>query len=193
METITTNDEVATAAAVTTNNTASLEVAEYEPDTKYPFHGKSLSKEQLDSALAAINGLKALLPPMPSLTSLERRRMAKLGIKSRGFVDAAFEAAQKDPGVLPGSLSLARVQEQDQFHRYLSLLETHIADFNAKLGDALLLTGNWNYLAALSIYSTFKTPWGKAKMPEQQAFLRQRFARTPKTKEGQPEATAKTK
>lgn len=193
METITTNDEVATAADVTTNNTASLEVVEYEPDTKYPFHGKSLAKGQLDSALAAINGLKALLPPMPNLTALERRRMAKLGIKSRGFVDAAFEAAQKDPGVLPGSLSLVTVQEQDQLHRYLSLLETHIADFNAKLGDALLLTGNWNYLAALSIYAGFKTPLGKAKMPEQQAFLRQRFARSPKAKEGQPEATAKAK
>jgi hypothetical protein len=178
---------------MTENNTTSPEVIEYEPDTKYPFHGKTLSKEQLDSALAAINGLKALLPPMPNLTALERRRIAKLGIKSRGFVDAAFEAAKKDPGVLPGSLSLATVGEQDQFHRHLSLLETVISDFNAKLGDALLLTGNWNYLAALSIYAGFKTPLGKAKMPEQQAFLRQRFARTPKAKEGQPETTAKTK
>jgi hypothetical protein len=64
---------------------------------------------------------------------------------------------------------------------------------NAKLGDALLLTGSWNYSVAWSIYQMFKTPMAKAKVPEQQAFLRQRFARVAKKKEDQPEVTAKTK
>ena len=64
---------------------------------------------------------------------------------------------------------------------------------NAKLGSALLLTGSWNYSVALSIYQMFKTPMAKAKVPEQQAFLRQRFARVAKKKEDQPEVTAKTK
>jgi hypothetical protein len=39
----------------------------------------------------------------------------------------------------------------------------------------------------------FKTPLAKAKMPEQQAYLRQRFARPAKKKEDQSSGTAKTK
>jgi hypothetical protein len=171
-------------------NTSTTEVIEQQPDAKYIFEGVNLSDEVVGQVITKINEAKALLPAMPNLTPLERRRMAKLGTKSLGFVQGAFEAAKKDPGVLPGSLSVATLNEQDQLYRSLSLIETHVADFNSKLGDALSLNGNWNYLAALSIYTMFKTPLAKAKMPEQQAYLRQRFARK---KADQPEVTAKTK
>jgi hypothetical protein len=72
-------------------------------------------------------------------------------------------------------------------------LEAHASDFNAKLGDALLLTGSWKYSVALSIFQMFKTPFAKAKMPEQQAYLRQRFARPAKKKEDQSSGTPKSK
>jgi len=189
MENITTTDEVATAADVTT----STEVIEKQPDSKYIFNGVVITPEVVSQVVNKINEAKALLPSMPNLTGLERRRMAKLGTKTLGFVHGAFEAAQKDPGVLPGSLSLATLKQQEELFEALSLLEAHASDFNAKLGDALLLTGSWKYSVALSIYKMFQTPLAKAKMPEQQAYLRQRFARPAKKKEDQSSGTAKTK
>lgn len=190
MDTITPTDEVASAADVITSTT---EVVEKQPDSKYVFEGVTISDEVTGQIIAKINEAKALLPAMPNLTPLERRRLAKLGTKTLGFVKGAFEAGKKDPGLMPGSLSVATLNDQDQLHRSLSLIEAHVSDFNAKLGDALLLNGNWNYLAALSIYQMFKTPLAKAKMPEQQAYLRQRFARPSKKKAGQSETTAQSK
>lgn len=189
MSNITSTDEVATAADVTT----SPEVIEKQPDSKYIFNGVIITPEVVSQVVTKINEAKALLPGMPNLTGLERRRMAKLGTKTLGFVHGAFEAAQKDPGVLPGSLSLETLKQQEELYEALSLLEAHASDFNAKLGDSLMSVGSWNYAAALSIYQMFKTPLAKAKMPEQQAYLRQRFARTPKKKEDQSSGTAKTK
>jgi hypothetical protein len=174
-------------------NTSTTEVIEKQPDSKYMFEGAAISPEALSQAITKINEAKALLPGMPNLTPLERRRMAKLGTKTLGFVHGAFEAAKKDPGVLPGSLSVETLEQQRGLYDALSLLEAHASDFNAKLGDSLMSVGSWNYAAALSIYQMFKTPMAKAKMPEQQAFLRQRFARVAKKKEDQPEVTAKAK
>jgi hypothetical protein len=188
MDIITSTDEVATAADVTTSTTG---VIEKQPDSKYIFDGAVISPEVVSQVITKINEAKALLPNMPNLTSLERRRHAKLGTKSLGFVHGAFEAAKKDPGVLPGSLSVQSIKQQEDLYEALSLLEAHASDFNAKLGDALLMTGSFSYSVALSIYQMFKTPIAKAKMPEQQAFLRQRFARVAKKKADQPEVTAK--
>jgi hypothetical protein len=65
-------------------------------DTRYAFGSASLSAEQLDEVISTINQVKSLLPSMPDLTPLERQRISKLGARTRGFADAALEAATHD-------------------------------------------------------------------------------------------------
>lgn len=159
-----------------TNATASTSV-EGQPETNYPFQGVSLTDAQVASSIETINQLKAILPPMPGLTPQERQRLSKLGQKTRGFADAAIEAAKKDPGLLPGGISLEALIQQDELHRRISLVETHVSDLLARLDDALLLIGNHVFGSCRAVYTVLdKTVVGKAKMPGQKALLKQRFA-----------------
>jgi hypothetical protein len=146
-------------------------------ESNYPFQGVSLTDAQVDSSIETIKELKAILPPMPGLTPQERQRLSKLGQKSRGFADLAIEAAKKDPGLLPGGISLAALVQQDELHRQISLVETHVSDLLARLEDALLLIGNHVFGSCRAVYTVLdKTVVGKAKMPGQKALLKQRFA-----------------
>ncbi len=155
---------------------ASTESVEGKLEANYPFEGTTLTDGQVASAIETINQLKAILPALPGLTPLERKRLSKLGQKSRGFADAAIEAVKADPGLLPRSISLESLIQQDALHRQLSLVETHVSELQARLEDALCLIGNHIFGTCRTVYTIWdKTIVGKAKMPEQKALLKQRF------------------
>lgn len=160
-----------------TTATASTQNVEGKLETNYPFEGVNLSDAEVASAIETINKLKGILPQMPGLTPLDRKRLSKLGQKSRGFVDAAIEAVRKDSGLLPRSISVEDLMEQDKLHRQISMVETHLAELQARLDDALCVIGNRLYGSCLTVYAVWdKTIVGRAKMPEQKALLKQRFA-----------------
>ena len=175
MVTSTTTDEVATAADVT-NNTITPAVAD-NPGTKYPFASVTLSDTDLTAIITKVNELKQLLPPMPDLTPTERQRMSKLGNKSRAFADLALETVKVDSGVLPQSVSVDTFVAQDELLRDLSLVQTHVTDLKFKLDDALLLIGNYVFGVSRTVYALMKTPAAQAKLQEQKAAMKQRFAK----------------
>lgn len=177
MNTTANTDEVATAADVT-NNEASTPVVADNPGTLYPFANITLSDTDLVAAVEKVNELKALLPPMPDLTPAERRRMSKLGIKTRGFADLAIEAAKADPGILPQSISLGTFVNQDALMRDLSLVQTHVTNLKFKLDDALFLIGNYVFGVSRVVYAMMKTDAAKAKLQEQKVAMKQRFDRS---------------
>ena len=164
---------------ITNDNTAtaSTPVVEDNPGSKYPFSAVSFTSEQVASVIGNINQLKTLLPAMPGLTPLERQRMSKLGLKTRGFADAALEAAKADPGILPQSISLDTFVAQDDLLQDLSLVQTHVTDVKSKLDDALFLIGNYIYGVSRVVYAVMKTDAAKAKLQEQKAAMAQRFAK----------------
>ena len=147
------------------------------PGTKYPFANVSFTDADLAAVLGKVNELKGLLPQMPDLTPVERQRMSKLGAKTRGFTDLALEAAKTDPGVLPQSITLDTFEAQDELLRDLSLVQTHVTDLKFKLDDALLLIGNYIYGVSRVVYTVMKTDAAKAKLQEQKAAMKQRFAK----------------
>ena len=158
------------------------------PGSKYPFASVTLTDSQLGSIINTVTELKGLLPPMPDLTPLERRRMSKLGIKSRGFADLALETAKTDPGVLPQSVSLDTFVGQDKLLRDLSLVQTQVTSVKSKLDDALLQIGSHIYGVSRVIYAVMKTDAAKAKLQEQKAAMKQRFVK----KKSQPAAVGGT-
>jgi hypothetical protein len=161
----------------TTTETSTTPVVADNPGSKYPFASVSLSDADLAAVITKVNELKALLPPMPDLTPLERRRMSKLGTKTRGFAALALETAKVDPGVLPQSISLDTFVAQDDLLQDLSLVQTHVTDVKSKLDDALFLIGNYIYGVSRVVYAVMKTDAAKAKLQEQKAAMKQRFAK----------------
>ena len=176
MVTSTTTDEVATAADVT-NQTSTAPVVADNPGSKYPFASVSLSDQDLTAIITKVNELKGLLPQMPDLTPTERQRMSKLGNKSRAFADLALETVKVDSGVLPQSVPVGTFVAQDELLRDLSLVQTHVTDLKYKLDDALLLIGNYVFGVSRTVYALMKTPAAQAKLQEQKAAMKQRFAK----------------
>ena len=125
--------------------------AERNLKANYAFAQVTLTNEEVASIIETLNTLQSKLPDLPSLTTLERKRMSKLGIKTRGFVDLAIESAKADPGVLPRAIELETLLEQDELLKNMSLIQTHISDMKSKVDDSLLLVGNWLYGATRSI------------------------------------------
>ena len=144
--------------------------------TNYPFAGVTLTAGQLDSVIATIAQVRELLPAMHDLTPIDRQRISKLGMRTRGFADAALEAAKADPGLLPQSIALESFVSQDALLRDLSLVQTHVADLKSLIDDALLLIGNHVYSVSRTVYAVMKTDGGKARLQEQKALMKQRFA-----------------
>ncbi|MBU3666837.1 MAG: hypothetical protein FGM15_13315 [Chthoniobacterales bacterium] len=162
---------------VSENTTSTTPTVADNPGSKYPFASVTLTDADLAAILAKVNELKGLLPAMPDLTPLERRRMSKLGTKTRGFADLAIETAKADPGVLPQSISLDTFVAQDELLQDLSLVQTHVTDVKSKLDDALFLIGNYIYGVSRVVYAVMKTDAAKAKLQEQKAAMAQRFAK----------------
>ena len=155
---------------------------------RYPFASVAITEAQLNTILKTLQQLRDSLPAMPDLTPSERKRISKLGTRSRGFANTAIEAAKADPGVLPQSISLQRLLSQEDLLSDMSLIQTHLADIKSKLDDSVLLIGNHIYSVCRTIYAVMKTDAAKAKMQEQQAVMKERFKVT--RKKSQPEASA---
>jgi hypothetical protein len=160
----------------TTAPTTTLAVESTPSGTNYPFAGVTLTAGQLDSVIATIAQVRELLPAMHDLTPIDRQRISKLGMRTRGFADAALEAAKADPGLLPQSIALESFVSQDALLRDLSLVQTHVSDLKSLLDDALLLIGNHVYSVSRTVYAMMKTDGGKARLQEQKALMKQRFA-----------------
>jgi hypothetical protein len=163
-------------AQTSTNSTATPVVAD-NPGSKYPFASVSLSDGDLTAIITKVSELKGLLPLMPDLTPTERQRMSKLGNKSRAFADLALETVRVDSGVLPQSVSVDTFVAQDELLRDLSLVQTHVTDLKYKLDDALLLIGNYIFGVSRTVYALMKTPAAQAKLQEQKAAMKLRFAK----------------
>lgn len=160
----------------TTTQTSTSRVQTTQSGTNYLFAGVTLTTGQLDSVIARIAQVRELLPPMHDLTPVERHRISKLGMRTRGFADAALEAAKADPGLLPQSIALGSFVSQDALLRDISLVQTHVTDLKSLLDDALLLIGNHVYSVSRTVYAMMKTDGGKARLQEQKALMKQRFA-----------------
>jgi len=94
----------------------------------------SLSDEDRQAVMDAIQTIRDSLPFLIDLTSDERRSLPKMGDKSRAFVDKAGEIANQNPDILPRSFDL------DEFIRditlYRSLFGIHVTF--SQLGELLV-------------------------------------------------------
>jgi hypothetical protein len=159
----------------THTETAATAATTVKPGTNYTYSGVTLAPEQLELALQTLEQLQDILPPMPDLTPRERQRISRVGLRTRGFVDAALDAAKSDPDLLPRNIALSDFVAQDNFLRGLGLLQAQVADLKSRLDAAALLVGNHVYSVSRTVYALMKTDAAKSKMQSQQALMKQRF------------------
>ena len=155
----------------------------YTINPGYAFDAATLTPAQVEEAITAFKDFTSKLPPLVSLTPLQRQRTARIGIRTRGFIELVLEAAKKDPTILPGNIPLEKFLSQTELLNGISLIQTFVADYKRSLDDAAVLIGAKVYGMARTGYAVLKTPAGQAKLQEQMELMKQRFV--PKSKRSQ--------
>jgi hypothetical protein len=158
-------------------------------------HTQTIPSTVLAQAQEKIDEAKALLTPyLLALTPAERRELPKMGEKTIGFVEKAYDFAQKNPSLLPPYLDLGAFGADFADAHGLWTLLNSVQQLEEGIDDTEMIAGSEAYQAALVFYHAVKLaaeqdiPGAKAVYEE----LRPRFPgvkrRTGGSQAGGPEA-----
>jgi hypothetical protein len=120
-----------------------------------------LTQAQRDSISGSLTTIDENLEFLVSLTPTERRRMAKMGEKSRAFVEDAIEAGIRNPGMLPRSLDPQVMRNQLDLTDQIREIAASVAQLNERLADTLTLLGSQLYEDARLVYKMTRTTAAK--------------------------------
>lgn len=116
-----------------------------------------LTEAQLDSINGSLTTIDSQLTFLVGITPIERRRLAKMGQKTRAFVKDAIAAGIRNPSMLPRSLDPDKMRGKMTLTDQLRELHARTCQLAERLGDTLTLAGSEMYEDARLIYKLTKT------------------------------------
>jgi hypothetical protein len=136
-----------------------------------------------EADLAEIRGAITLLrtklaPHLKSLTPQDRQELPKMGDRTIGFVQKAFEYGTRHGELAPGFLDFEALEIDVKAVELLRELSMGLDPLNQALTDSLTLSGSEAYQGALLFYGNVKAA-AKAKAPEAQAIYDDLSSRFP--------------
>ena len=116
----------------------------------------SINEEDLSAILDALKTLKEKSPFMITLTSQERKELAKLGEKSMGFEAKCEAYMNSHPEFMPGYIQAEELQRdrllRSQISQFLPLLHAYVA----AIEDTLMAAKSDVYLSDLAYYHSVR-------------------------------------
>lgn len=148
-----------------------------------------LDATQVASISALLQQVSDAMPFLIGLTPEQRLRLARVGDRTRPFVQDALSVTFANPGLLPRSVNLdelrARAESLTQLNEVKRLLQSlleKVSDSEARLASDL-------YGVTRTVYTVLKTPATVPGLIEQRARLRKRFQRKTRRSDETPAAT----
>lgn len=141
----------------------------------------TLSQEDLDEILAALEVVKRKLPFLVHLNAEDRIAYPKMGDKTVAFVNKSLQHARESTHLVPPFLSVTEFEKDMEL---VSQLKTILRPFNnlmEGLESTLMLAGSESYTSALVFYRAVKMA-NELNEPEAKAIyedLRKRFPTRP--------------
>ena len=139
----------------------------------------SLSAEDKQAVMGAIQTIKDTLPFLIDLSNEERRSLLKLGDKSRAFVNKAVEVADQNIDLLPRSFDLEEFQRDVQLFSDLNRIWIAFSQLGELIDDTVIASGSDAYSAALEVYTYVKVAGTGPGLDELKAMMAKRFAKNP--------------
>jgi hypothetical protein len=141
-------------------------------------HSQSIPAQTTEQAQGLLKQVSDLLAPHAlALTPAERHELPKMGEKTLGFVEKAYQFAQQNPFLRPPYLDMAAFEIDFSDAVGLRVLHNTVRQIEEILDDTIMTAGSEAYQAALAFYSAAKSaaaqdvPGAKAVYEE----LRERF------------------
>ena len=116
-----------------------------------------LTEAQLDSINGSLAAIDTQLGFLVGLSPDERQRLAKMGQKTRAFVEDAITAGTGNPGMLPRSLDPVKMRGKMVLADQLREFNAKVVQLAERLDDTLTLAGSEMYEDARLIYKLTKT------------------------------------
>ena len=117
----------------------------------------SISPEKMKAIKEAIKLIDEDLPFLISLTSEEKKRLAKLGPKSVDFVRDCAKVAGNYPQILPTGFDGTELAKDSLLFEQLSEIKMLLNSLNEKINDTTIGVGNEAMKSSLTVYDYVKT------------------------------------
>lgn len=142
----------------------------------------TLSANDLNEIKQALSTIRGKLPFLISLSVDERKRLARLGDRSRAFVSKALEVATQTPDFLPRSFDIEEMRKDVELFQALDSIRLDLMKLAEQVDDTYETAGSEAYAAALVVYRMLKdSDSGTEGLDSVADELAQRFARKSKT------------
>jgi hypothetical protein len=139
----------------------------------------SIPEADLADIRDAIGVLRIKLAPhLRSLTPQDRHELPKMGDKTMGFVQKAYEYGVRHSELAPGYLDFQAMELDVKAVELLRELSMSLEPLNEALADSLTLSGSEAYQGALLFYGNVKAA-AKAKAPGAAAIYEDLSSRFP--------------
>jgi hypothetical protein len=120
-------------------------------------HVQAIPQDVLTQAQTKINEAAALLAPyIVALTPAERHELPKMGEKTIGFVEKAYDFAKQNPNLVPPYLDIAAFGVDFGDAHGLWTLVNSIRQLDENASDTEMAAGSEAYQAALVFYKSVK-------------------------------------
>jgi hypothetical protein len=135
-----------------------------------------LSDADQAEIMAAINTILEKLPFVVSLTTAERRAKAKMGDKTRAFVEKSMEFAIHHPDYLPRLFDLDEMRRDVELFATLYPVLMALVHLQELVQDTYTVVGQEAYAAARVVYKSAKANGQGAGLDAAIAEMGRRFA-----------------
>lgn len=124
---------------------------------KHHLVNETIGTETREALLDQIRTLTDAMPVMVTIPPGERRRMAKLGLRSRAFAEDAIQLALENTEILPRALDPAVLRAKLDTVENLRDITAALRQLTGRLHETLTVAGAELYEDARLIYTLVKT------------------------------------
>ncbi len=136
----------------------------------------TLSQEDHQVVIAALDTINQKLPFLIDLTIAERRSMPKRGDKTEAFVRRGFETAIQHETLFPAAF-MEELRKDTELLDSLAPIRTAIDTLQKRLDDTAMQVGAEAYAAARTVYQVTKQPFANAALRNAGDDLAKRYVR----------------
>jgi hypothetical protein len=120
------------------------------------FISSTISQDQINEIIAAIDRINAKLPTLVSLTNEELSSLPKVSMKNIDFIHEVLDFADTYPDLVPSHIDVQEIRKDLRLIESISKILKPMKQLVKKLEDSALLAGSEAYIPSLAIYNSVK-------------------------------------
>lgn len=124
----------------------------------------SISEDEINEILAAIERINSLLPNLVSLSKEQLSSLPKVSYKNVDFIHEVLVMAKENPELVPSSIDIPEIKKDMQLIKSISKILMPLKQLEKKLEDSVLLAGSEAYVPSLAIYNSIRTRKNKTSL-----------------------------